>query len=124
MKKTNAFTVNEYIAGFPPAVRGKLEEIRSVIRKAAPDATEIISYGMAAYKLGGILVYFAAHKDHVGFYPLPSAIERFKKELSAYKHSKGAIQFPYVKELPVRLIERITSFRVMENEVKSKQGKN
>jgi len=114
MKKTNAFTVNDYIAGFPPSVREKLEEIRSVIRKAAPDATEIISYGMAAFKHGGILVYFAAHNDHIGFYPLPSAIERFKKDLAAYKHSKGAIQFPYNKALPVELIERITSFRVME----------
>lgn len=124
MKKTNVSTVDDYIAGFPPVIREKLEEIRSVIRKAAPDATEIISYGMAAYKLGGILVYFAAQKDHVGFYPLPSAIERFKKELSDYKHSKGAIQFPYLKALPVELIERITRFRVMENEAISKQGKN
>lgn len=124
MKKTNAFTVNDYIAGFLPVVRQKLEEIRSIIRNAAPDATEIISYGMAAYKLGGILVYFAAHKDHVGFYPLPSAIERFKKELSAYKHSKGAIQFPYDKALPVELIERITCFRVMENEANNNPVKD
>lgn len=124
MKKTDASTVNDYIAGFPPAVRKKLEEIRSIIRRMAPEASEYISYGMAAYKQGGILVYFAAQKDHVGFYPLPSAIERFKTELSAYKHSKGAVQFPYEKALPVEMIERMISFRVIENEAKNRPGKD
>jgi uncharacterized protein YdhG (YjbR/CyaY superfamily) len=95
-----------------------LEQLRSTIKKTVPDAEEVISYKMPAYKLHGILVYFAGNKHHIGFYPTPSAIEKFKEELTAYKHSKGVIQFPINKPLPFDLIAKITAFRVQENVMK------
>jgi uncharacterized protein YdhG (YjbR/CyaY superfamily) len=115
-------TVDEYIAKFPKDVRDVLEELRRVIREAAPEAEEAMSYGMPAFKLHGkSLVYFAAWKSHVGFYPGgPSAIEAFKKELSPFKQSKGTVQFPLDKPIPFDLVRKIVEFRVKENESKKK----
>jgi len=92
-----------------------LETIRRTIKEAAPQAQETISYQMPAFKLNGVLVYFAAHKNHLGFYPAPSGIAAFKNELSAYSPSKGAVQFPLDKPMPLDLIKRIVEFRVKEN---------
>jgi uncharacterized protein YdhG (YjbR/CyaY superfamily) len=108
-----------YISGFPPPVGERLKQIREIVGKAAPDAREVISYGMPAFRLNGILVYFAGYKKHIGFYPTSSGIEAFKSELEHYKWSKGAIQFPNDRPLPVELIRKITRFRVEENLIKS-----
>ena len=108
--------IDDYILTFPPGTQKMLEEIRAAIRKAAPDATETISYQMPAFKLKGRnLVYFAGYKNHIGFYPVPSGMEAFKKELSSYKQGKGSVQFPLDKPLPLDLINEIVKFRVMEN---------
>jgi len=108
-------TIDEYIATFPKNVQSNLEEMRQAIREVAPEAVETISYQMPAFKLNGILVWFAAHKNHVGFYPKASAIEAFKKELSAYETSKGTVQFPMNKPLPFDLIKKMVKYRVKEN---------
>ena len=114
-EKDNFQSIDEYIAQFPADVQGKLIEFRRVIIEAAPDATEKITYEMPTFFLYKNLVRFAAFKNHIGFYPAPSGIEAFKDELTAYKNSKGAIQFPIDKPLPLDLIARITAFRVAEN---------
>lgn len=108
-------TIDEYIATFPENVQDILQEIRKVIRGAAPDAEEAISYGMPTFKLNGNLVHFAAYEKHIGFYPAPSGIEAFKEELSTYKGGKGSVQFPIDKPLPLDLVEKIVIFRVEEN---------
>ena len=113
--KTAPKTIDEYIAGFPKDVRMILEQIRETIKKAAPNAEETISYQMPAFRLKGYLVYFAAHKNHIGFYPMPSAIEKFKKELSVYEGAKGSVKFPMDKPMPLGLIGKIVKFRVKEN---------
>jgi uncharacterized protein YdhG (YjbR/CyaY superfamily) len=113
--KTVPRNIGEYIAGFPEEVRAILEKIRMTIRKAAPGAEESISYQMPAFKLKGRLVYFAAFKAHIGFYPLTTAIKKFKKELSVYEGSKGTVRFPFTKPIPYALISRIVKFRVKEN---------
>lgn len=92
-----------------------MEKLRSLIRKAAPKAEELISYKMPAYKLHGVLVYFAGYDHHIGFYPMPSAIEKFHRELSKYKKAKGTVQFPIDETLPADLITRMVKFRVDEN---------
>ena len=107
--------VDEYIAMFPNDIQEILKNLRKTIKKAAPDAEEVISYRMPAYKYHGILVYFAAYKNHIGFYPTSSGIETFKKELSAFKGSKGTVQFPIDKTLPLELISKIVEFRVHKN---------
>jgi uncharacterized protein YdhG (YjbR/CyaY superfamily) len=112
--------IDEYIAGFPEDIRPILEKMRAAIRDAAPEAEETISYQMPAFKLNGILVYFAAHKNHIGFYPTASPIIAFKKELTPYKLSKGAIQFPIEKPIPFDLVKKIVKFRVKENGAKIK----
>ena len=106
---------NEYIASFPENVQKLLEQVRSIIKKAAPEATEAISYAMPTFKLNGILVHFAAFQNHIGFYALPSGNEAFQKELSEYKTGKGSIQFPLDKPLPEALITKIVKFRAQEN---------
>jgi uncharacterized protein YdhG (YjbR/CyaY superfamily) len=111
-------TVDEYIASFPPEVRGILEKVRAVVRKAAPGAEEKISYGMPAYKLKHLLVYFAAHTSHIGLYPTPSATGAFAKELEPYESGKGSIKFPLDTPIPYDLIRRIVEFRVKEEERK------
>ncbi len=112
-------TIDEYIAGFPKDVQEILEQVRQTIRKAAPDAEEKISYQMPTFTLKGNLVYFAAFKNHIGFYPIPSGIEEFKEELSAYEQGKGSVQFPLDKPIPYDLISRIVKFRVKENLAKA-----
>jgi uncharacterized protein YdhG (YjbR/CyaY superfamily) len=108
-------TIDEYIQTFPKDIQGILEQIRHTIHETAPDATETISYQMPAFKLNGkTLVYFAAWKEHIGFYALPSGNEAFKKELANYTVSKGAIQFPLDKPMPYELIKKIVEFRVKE----------
>jgi uncharacterized protein YdhG (YjbR/CyaY superfamily) len=107
--------IDEYIAGFPAEVQEILESIRTVIKLAAPDAEETISYQMPTFTLKGNLVHFAAFKKHIGFYPVPTGIEAFKDELSAYEGGKGSVQFPLDKPVPLDLIRRIVEFRVKEN---------
>nr|MBK9653292.1 DUF1801 domain-containing protein [Bacteroidota bacterium] len=112
-------TVDEYILAQEKAVQAILNKIRSVIKKAAPTAIESISYGMPAYKTNGKpLVYFAAFKNHIGFYATPTGHTKFKKELSIYKQGKGSVQFPLDNNIPYELIERIVVFRFKENEEK------
>lgn len=107
--------IDEYIAGFPPDVQEILEKIRVTIRKAAPDAKETIKYQMPTFTLKGNLVHFAAFKTHIGFYPTPSGIEKFKDELAVYEGAKGSVQFPLDKPIPYDLIDRIVKFRAKEN---------
>jgi uncharacterized protein YdhG (YjbR/CyaY superfamily) len=108
-------TVDEYISTFPPGIQALLEQMREAIGKAAPKAEETISYNMPGFRLSGMLVWFAGYKNHIGFYPKPSALEAFKKELSVYKSSKGAVQFPIDKPLPLGLVSKMVKFRVKEN---------
>ncbi|MGJ4751451.1 iron chaperone [Leptospira kmetyi] len=114
-KKLSFTNIDEYIRCFPEDVQTVLKELRSAILKAAPDAEEKISYQMPAFALGGNLVYFAAYKNHIGFYPTSSGIKAFLSELDSYKTSKGAIQFPIGQPLPLKLIARIVKFRVEQN---------
>jgi len=125
MKNIKTETIDEYIAAQPLEKRASLEKIRSIIQKAAPKATEVISYGMPAFKQDGILVYFAAFKNHYGFFPTASPIVIFKKELLPYKTSKGAIQFPTDKPIPIKLIQAIVKLRITQNKEKTafKTGK-
>lgn len=115
--------IPEYIAGFPEDVQHLLEEVRNTIKKAAPEATEKISYAMPTYFLEGNLVHFAAYKNHIGFYPAPSGLEAFEKDIAKYKHSKGAVQFPINKPIPLALISRIVKYRVKINLEKATQKK-
>jgi uncharacterized protein YdhG (YjbR/CyaY superfamily) len=106
--------IDAYIAAFPADVQRILQEIRSIIRTAAPEAEEAIKYRMPTFVLKGNLVHFAAFEKHIGFYPTPSGIEAFKDELSAYHHAKGSVQFPLDKPVPFNLIRKIVDFRVKE----------
>ena len=107
--------IDEYIAGFPGDVQKILEEIRTTIRKAAPDAEETIKYQMPTFTLHGNLVHFAAYKKHIGFYPVPRGVEEFKKALSAYEGAKSTVRFPLDKPIPFGLISKIVKFRVKKN---------
>lgn len=118
-----AKNIDEYIAGFPNDVQKILKKIRATIKKAAPAAEEKISYQMPTFFLNGNLVHFAAFKNHIGFYPVPTGIEKFKKELSIYKGGKGSVQFPLDQPIPYGLISRIVKFRVKENLEKTKAMK-
>lgn len=116
-KSTPPKTVEQYIAGFSPAVKKQLEQVRKTIRDNAPDAVEGISYGMPGFKyLGKPLVYFAGYENHIGFYATPTGHEAFKKDLSVYKTGKGSVQFPLSSPMPLALIKKIVLFRVKENE--------
>ena len=111
--------IDEYINQFPDDIQEKLNIIRKIILDNAPHAEEILSYGMPGYKLNKKpLVYFAAFKNHIGFYATPSGHSQFQEELSKYKQGKGSVQFPYSKPIPYELIERIVKFRVIENNQK------
>ena len=112
--------VDEYISTYPKDVQQVLLQLRALIKKAAPGATELISYGMPAYKLNGVLVYFAAHKNHIGFYATPTGHKAFIKDLAVYKSGKGSVQFPLNNPLPKALITRIVKFRVQQNSEKAK----
>ena len=114
-------SIDEYISIFPEEVQKMLEELRATIKSAAPNAAEKISYKMPTFFLDGNLVHFAAYKNHIGFYPAPSGIQAFQKELSIYKGAKGSVQFPLDEPLPLELVGKIVEFRVAENLKKSKR---
>jgi len=122
-KKTSSRSIDEYMAGYPKDVQAILERIRTTVRKAAPDAKETINYGIPTFTLNGNLVHFAAFKSHIGFYPTPSGIEKFKKELSKYEGAKGSVKFPLDEPIPYTLITKIVKFRVKENLEKAKSKK-
>jgi uncharacterized protein YdhG (YjbR/CyaY superfamily) len=111
-------SVDEYISWFPASTQKLLQQMRATIKKSAPNAEEVISYAMPAYKQNGILVYFAGYEKHIGFYPTGRGIEEFKSELSGYKSGKGSVQFPIDDPLPLKLIATIVKFRVLENDKK------
>ncbi|SFE72267.1 Uncharacterized conserved protein YdhG, YjbR/CyaY-like superfamily, DUF1801 family [Paenibacillus catalpae] len=119
--KTGYTSIDEYIADFSPEIQAILTKIREVIRAAAPDAKEKISYQMPAFELNGNLVYYAAFKKHIGFYPTAGGISAFQEELSGYKGAKGSVQFPLNKPIPYELIKRITEYRAAENREKGKK---
>lgn len=108
-------TIDDYISTFSPDIQEILSKIRKVIKEAAPDAKEKISYQMPTFALHGNLVHFAAFKNHIGFYPTPNGIDAFREELSVYKGAKGSIQFPLNQPMPYELISKIVKFRVAEN---------
>jgi uncharacterized protein YdhG (YjbR/CyaY superfamily) len=112
-------TIDEYIAGFPPDIQTILQQIRTTIQAAAPDAQETISYQMPTFTLHGNLVHFAAFKHHIGFYPTPSGTEHFQAALARYKSGKGSVQFPLDEPIPYDLITEIVKFRVEENLAKA-----
>ena len=112
--------IDEYIADFPKDVQKLLQQLRSTIKKAAPNAEEKIAYGIPTFTLNGNLVHFGGYKTHIGFYPAPSGLEAFKKELAPYVTGKGTAQFPLDKPLPLGLITEIVKFRVMKNLEKKK----
>ena len=112
--------IDDYIGTFPKGIQDILEKIRQTIRDAAPKAKESISYQMPTFKLNGNLVHFAAFQKHIGFYPTPLGVEKFKEELSQYKTSKGAIQFPLNKPIPYDVVKKIVEFRVKEQLEKKK----
>lgn len=115
-EKIRSGNVDNYISDFPEEIQSILEKIRTTIRKAAPGALEMISYGIPAFKFQGKpLVYFAAFKNHIGFYPTPKGIEEFEKELSVYKQGKGSVQFPIDKPMPLKLIGKIVKYRMNKN---------
>jgi uncharacterized protein YdhG (YjbR/CyaY superfamily) len=107
--------MEDYISTFPKEVQDILEKLRNTIRTSAPEAEETINYQIPTFKLNGNLVHFAAYKNHIGFYPTPSGIEAFKKELSPYEVAKGSVKFPINKPLPFDLVRRIIEYRVKEN---------
>jgi uncharacterized protein YdhG (YjbR/CyaY superfamily) len=112
--------IDEYLSTFPTDVKAKLETLRATIRKAAPKAEEAISYMMPTFKLNGNLVHFAGYKSHIGFYPGAAGITSFLKELKGYETSKGTVQFPLDKPLPLKLVTTIVKFRVEQNMEKVK----
>jgi uncharacterized protein YdhG (YjbR/CyaY superfamily) len=123
MKTAAPANTDDYIASFPKDTQKLLKQLRATIKKAAPKAEETISYQMPTYKLNGALVHFAGYEKHIGFYPTPSAIAVFKKELSGYKTSKGAVQFPVEEPLPLALVTKIVKFRVKEDSEVAKKKK-
>lgn len=114
-QKIKLVSIEEYIAAAPVAVQEKLHQMHACIREAAPGATENLKWGMPAYSYQKILVTFAVFKHHIGFYPMPSAIEAFAKDLAKYNTAKGSVQFPFDKPLPLQLIRKIVKFRVKES---------
>lgn len=111
--------IDEYIGSFPPDIQEKLRNIRAVIRKAVPDAEEAIRYGIPTFRMDGTnLVHFAAFRDHLGFFPTATGVEKFRKELSGHKLSKGMIQLPLDGPVPYNLPERIARFRAEETRKK------
>jgi uncharacterized protein YdhG (YjbR/CyaY superfamily) len=120
-KKTTPTTIDEYISHYPEDVQQILVKIRSLIKESAPGAVEKISYQMPGFYLNGNLIWFAAHKQHIGIYPTPSGTEAFNEELTPYKAGKGSVQFSLSEPIPYELISRIVQFRVAEN-LKGKEG--
>ena len=120
-RSTPVKDIDDYIAAQPESIRATLEKLRQTISKPAPKSKEVISYGMPAFRLHSVLVYFAAYKKHIGFYPTSSGINVFKKEIARYKNSKGAVQFPIDQPLPFSLISKIVKFRLKEDNGRVKQ---
>ena len=114
--------IDLYIEKFPIQTQEVLNEMRNIILEVIPNAEQVIGYQMPAFKVNGILVYFAGYKNHIGFYPTPSGLIAFQEEISSYKNSKGAVQFPLNQPLPLELIQKITRYRMQENEAKRKVG--
>jgi uncharacterized protein YdhG (YjbR/CyaY superfamily) len=114
-------TIDEYISSFPDEIQKILQKLRQVIHEAAPEAEEVISYSMPAFKQNGVLVYYAAFKNHIGFFPTSSGVAAFQKELAAYNTSKGTVRFPLDKPIPFELVTKIVKFRVQENLSKKKK---
>jgi len=125
MEQPKPENIDQYIANFPLETQKLLQQIRETIHKTVPEAKEVISYGMPAFKQNTVLVYFAGYAKHIGFYPTGSGIEAFKEEFTQYKWSKGAVQFPLDKPLPLDLITRITKFKAERDleKVKNKKSK-
>ncbi|MFN0276633.1 MAG: iron chaperone [Chitinophagales bacterium] len=116
-------TIDAYISGFPEPLQKLMQQLRATIKKAAPGAEEKISYAIPTFYLEGNLVHFAASKNHIGFYPAPSGLKAFAKEVAKFKNSKGAVQFPFDKPLPLSLITKIVKYRVKENILITKRKK-
>jgi len=115
MEATKFKTVDEYFSAFPASTKSVLRKMRAIIKEVVPQAEEVISYNMPAFKQNGILVWYAAFTQHIGFYPTPAPIKIFAPELRRYKTSKGAIQFPIDKPIPTSLVKKIVKFRVKQN---------
>lgn len=124
MKENAVSTIDEYMIQFPIEIQTILTELRAFITELVPEATQKISYQMPTFYLYGNLVHFAAHKNHIGFYPAPSAIEAFQEELSKYKWAKGSVQFPLKEPMPYELIKKMVLFRVEENTNKHNAKQN
>lgn len=107
-------SIQEYFSWFPPEIQAKLQQMREILLQAVPEAEEVISYHMPAFKTSEVLVYYAAAKSHLGYYPTSSGVINFKEELAGYVTSKGAIQLPYNQELPAQIIRDIAQFRAQE----------
>ena len=121
MEATSKFkTVDHYFSAFPASTKALLKKMRETVKEVAPQAEELISYNMPAFRWNGMLVWYAAYKQHIGFYPTPSAIKTFAQELRQYKTSKGAIQLPIDKPIPISLIKKIVKFRLKQNLEKAK----
>jgi len=114
--------VDEYIAGFPGDIKNKLEQMRQLIRKAAPQSEELISYGMPAFRMNGNMVWFGAYTNHIGFYPKVDGTNALKKELSKYMGTKGSVHFPLNKPLPTKLITEMVRVRFSEKQIRGKQN--
>jgi len=121
MKGEPAKNIDEYIADFPANVQDLLQQMRTTIKAAVPQATEAIKYGIPTFILNGNLVHFGGYKGHIGFYPAPVGIEAFIKETEQYREGKGTLQFPIDKPLPLELVTRIVEFRVEKNLGKGKK---
>jgi uncharacterized protein YdhG (YjbR/CyaY superfamily) len=122
-QNTTPRDIDAYISGFPKDVQVILQKIRQIIHETAPEAKETISYQMPTFTLHGNLVHFAGYKNHIGFYPIPTGIEKFKEQLSPYKTAKGSVQFPLSQPIPYALIRDIVVFRVQENVAKAEAKK-
>ncbi|GBF43556.1 hypothetical protein LPTSP2_28570 [Leptospira ellinghausenii] len=124
MKSNKPDNIDEYILSFPKEIQNILNHVRKIIREEAPNAKEAIKYAIPTFILDGNLVHFAAFKNHIGFYALPSGNNKFQKEISKFKSGKGSIQFPIAEPMPDELIRKIVRFRIKENETKEKKNKN
>ena len=123
MERIGSTRIDEYIAGFPAETQAILEQVRLTIRETAPEAEETINYGIPTFTLKGNLVHFAGFKNHIGFYPTPSGIAKFKDELAGYESAKGSVKFPLDQPVPYDLIREMVKFRVAENLQKAEAKK-
>ena len=123
MEASKPTTIDEYIKGFPDNIQNLLQQVRKTISSAAPEAEEAISYAIPTFKLNGNLVHFAAFKNHIGFYPAPTGLKEFAKDLAPYAQGKGSAQFPLDQPLPLELITKIVKYRVKENLAKQLKKK-